>query len=182
MHQSITFEAMRIYAKIIPRISNEIIARLVEDEDIEVEPSRVEETELDMSAIMKEFIQQEQRLTNEAKILLDRRGLPYQKLGEVRRHLAVSKGIKQGDEGIEWLINQMLEYLLNSNKVVEVYSEDNAMRKKIYEIFKKYLDVDEDLDKEVRSRIKNFSEGTAKWEVAYSKTLHELKRVRGLVD
>jgi hypothetical protein len=40
--------------------------------------------------------------------------------------------------------------------------------------------VDEELDEEVRRKIKNLEEGTATWEVEYTKVLDQMKRNRGL--
>jgi len=40
--------------------------------------------------------------------------------------------------------------------------------------------VDDELDEEVRRKIKNLEEGTATWEIEYSKVLDQMKRNRGL--
>jgi hypothetical protein len=42
------------------------------------------------------------------------------------------------------------------------------------------MQVDEELDEEVRRRIKNLQEGTSTWEVEYGKVLDQIKRNRGL--
>jgi hypothetical protein len=48
------------------------------------------------------------------------------------------------------------------------------------DILKKHMQVDEELDEEVRRRIKNLEEGTSTWEVEYGKVLDQIKRNRGL--
>ncbi len=45
---------------------------------------------------------------------------------------------------------------------------------------KNHMQVDEELDEEVRRRIKNLEEGTSTWEVEYGKVLDQIKRNRGL--
>ena len=40
--------------------------------------------------------------------------------------------------------------------------------------------VEEELDAEVRRRIKNLEEGTSTWEVEYQRALEQIKRNRGL--
>jgi len=41
--------------------------------------------------------------------------------------------------------------------------------------------VDEDIDREARSRLKHLSEGTQAWEVEYQKTVEQIRRNKGLV-
>jgi hypothetical protein len=54
------------------------------------------------------------------------------------------------------------------------------LRKKIAEILRKHMTVDADIDAEVRRRIKNLQEGTASWEIEYSKVMEQLKRAQKL--
>ncbi|HET9753364.1 MAG TPA: DUF507 family protein, partial [Myxococcales bacterium] len=71
--------------------------------------------------------------------------------------------------------------LLISRNVEEVFAEDHSIRRKIYQVFKKHLDVDEDIDREARSRLKHLSEGTTAWEVEYQKTVEQIRRNKGLL-
>ena len=42
--------------------------------------------------------------------------------------------------------------------------------------------VSEDLDKEVRQRIKNLEEGTATWEIEYQKVMDQMKQRHGIKE
>ena len=50
---------MRLYPKVIPTIARETIQRLMQDGDIEVETLRIADAEMDMSAIMREYLANE---------------------------------------------------------------------------------------------------------------------------
>ena len=63
---------------------------------------------------------------------------------------------------------------------VEIFAEDMAMRKKLAPVLKKHMDVESGLDEEVRSKIKNLEEGTANFEIEYSKVMEQIKRKKGL--
>jgi hypothetical protein len=65
--------------------------------------------------------------------------------------------------------------------VEEVYTEDHTLRKKVFQIFKKHLDVDDEIDREARARLKHLQEGTSAWDVEYQKTVELLRRSRGLI-
>jgi uncharacterized protein len=172
---------MRLYPKVIPAIAREVIQTLTKEGDIEVETLRIADAEMDMAAIMREYLAAEERVNQATKEALERRGYDHSRFNTVKREMADVRGFKMGDEGIEYVIGQMIEFLLISRNVEEVYSEDNVLRRKIVGIFKKHLDVDAELDREARARMKNLQEGTAEWDVEYGRTLDQLRRARGLI-
>ncbi|MBX7097126.1 MAG: DUF507 family protein [Myxococcaceae bacterium] len=172
---------MRLFPKVIPIVSREVIARLMSDKDIEVEATRINDAELDLAAIMREYLTQEEKVNQATREALERRGYDHSKFAQVKREMADVRGFKMGDEGIEDVINQMLEFLLISRNVEEVFSADNVMRMKIFEVMKKHLDVDDDIDREARSRLKHLQEGTSAFEIEYQKTVEQIRRARGLI-
>lgn len=172
---------MRLYPKLVPIIAREVIERLKTEGDLEVEAIRMADAELDMSAIMREYLANEERVNQATREALERRGYDHSKFNQVKREMADVRGFKLGEDGIEFVINQMLEFLLVSRNVEEVFSEDEAMRKKIFQIMKKHLDIDEDIDREARTRLKHLQEGTGAFEIEYQKTLEQIRRARGLI-
>jgi hypothetical protein len=172
---------MKLYPKIIPSIARDTIATLMGEGDIEVETMRVADAEMDMAAILKEYLAAEERVNQATREALERRGYDHSKFNQVKREMADVRGFKMGDEGIDYIINQMIEFLLISRNVEEVFAEDHQIRKKIYQVFKKHLDVDEDIDREARARLKHLAEGTQAWEVEYQKTVEQIRRNKGLL-
>lgn len=172
---------MRLYPKVIPLISREVIARLMQDKDIEVETLRIADAEMDMSAIMREYLANEEKVNQATREALERRGYDYSKFNQVKREMADVRGFKMGEEGIEYTINQMIEFLLMSRNVEEVFSEDHVLRQKIFQIMKKHLDVDDDIDREARGRLKHLQEGTSAYDIEYNKVVEQIRRARGLV-
>src|SRR6202162_3946036 len=172
---------MRLYPKVIPTIAREVVQILMQDGDLEVETLRIADAEMDMQAIMKEYLAAEERVNAGTREALDRRGYDHSRFNQVKREMADVRGFKMGDEGIEYVIGQMIEFLLISRNVEEVFAEDHSIRRKIYQVFKKHLDVDEDIDREARSRLKHLSEGTQAGDVEYQKTVEQIRRNKGLV-
>jgi len=172
---------MRLYPKLVPIIARELIQRLMQDGDVEVEAIRIADAELDMAAIMREYLANEERVNQATREALERRGYDYSKFNQVKREMADVRGFKLGDEGIEFVVNQMLEFLLISRNVEEVFSEDEGMRKKLFAIMKKHLDVDDEIDREARGRLKHLQEGTSAYEIEYQKVVDQIRRARGLI-
>src|SRR5262245_45888478 len=172
---------MRLYPKVIPTIARETVQVLMQDGDIEVETMRIADAEMDMAAIMKEYLSAEERVNAATREALERRGYDHSKFNQVKREMADVRGFKMGDEGIEYVIGQMIEFLLISRNVEEVYSEDNSLRQKIFAVMKKHLDVDEEIDREARARLKHLQEGTSAFDIEYNKTVEQIRRARGLI-
>ena len=130
---------MRLYPKVIPVISRETIQLLMQDGDIEVEPMRIADAEMDLSAIMREYLTNEERVNQATREALERRGYDYSKFNQVKREMADVRGFKMGDEGIEYVINQMIEFLLISRNVEEVFAADGVIRDKVRAVMSRHL-------------------------------------------
>jgi uncharacterized protein len=169
---------MRLYAGKIPVIAAEIIKALLDDEDISVNDKA--EAELDVQAVLKEYLRLEREITDKAKDLLQKRNLPYEQFGKIKRSMAKEKSFGLGDDGLEWMTTQMIESFMQSMHVEEIFAEDSVLRKKMVDILKKHMTVDDEVDAEVRRRIKNLEEGTATWEVEYQKALDQIRKNRRL--
>jgi hypothetical protein len=169
---------MRLYSGKIPTIAGEIVKTLVDSGDIAVIDRG--EAEMDAQAVLKEYLRLDREITERTKDVLQKRGLPYEQFGKIKRTLAHEKGLGLGEEGLEWMTSQMIESFMQSPHVEEIFSEDTALRKRMADVLKKHMLVDEELDEEVRRKIKNLEEGTATWEIEYTKVLDQMKRNRGL--
>jgi hypothetical protein len=171
---------MRLYAGKVDTIASEIIAKLTADGDIETaEPN---EAQLDAAAVLKEYIRVDKELTERAKDILEIRGLSYSQLGRTKKQLADQKEFGLGEEGITWICSQMLEAFMASRHIDEVFADDATLRRKIKEITRKHMAVDDEIDAEVRERIKNLQEGTAAWDVEYAKVMEQIKQKHGLKE
>ena len=62
-----------------------------------------------------------------------------------------------------------------------VLSPDNVMRKRIVTILRKHMKIDEEVDREVRARLKHLQEGTRDWEIQYKRVVEQVRRNKGLI-
>jgi uncharacterized protein len=171
---------MKLYTGKIPTIAAEMIQSLVATNEIEVNDAH--EAQLDVEAVLKEYVRMDREITDKSKDLLEQRKLPYGQFGKLKRSLADERGFALGEEATGWIANQILETFMQSPHVEEVYADDVALRKKLKEILKKHMMVDEELDQEVRRRIKNLEEGTQTWELEYAKAMEQIKRKHGITE
>jgi hypothetical protein len=171
---------MKLYSGKIDGLATEIVTRLLNDGDIEV--SNRAEAELDVAAVLKEYLRVDRELTERAKDIMEIRGLPYSHFGRIKRGLADEKEFGLGEEGITWILNQLLETFMQSKHVEEIFADDATLRRKLRDIVRKHMMVDEELDKEVRQRIRNLEEGTQTWEIEYNRVLEQMKSKFGIKE
>src|SRR5512136_2528670 len=126
---------MRLYPKVIPTIAREVVQTLMQDGDVEVETMRIADAEMDMASIMKEYLAAEERVNAATREALERRGYDQSRFNQVKREMADVRGFKMGEEGIEFVIDQMIQFLLISRNVEEVFSDDAPLRKKVFATF-----------------------------------------------
>ncbi|MBH1988957.1 MAG: DUF507 family protein [Myxococcaceae bacterium] len=171
---------MRLYRKIIPKIAKDSVRALSAANFIEVETDKIEEAELDLAAVMVEYLDADERLSEQAKDLIHRRGLGVDRFAQAKKSLADAKHFKVGDEAQDFVLTQLVEALLASKNIEEVFGDDPELRKVIRLAMDKYASIPEDLDKEARARLKNLREGSPEWEIEYPRAVAQLKRQRGL--
>ena len=171
---------MRLYSGKIPAVGTEMVKSLIETGDIEVTDKA--EAEMDVQAVLKEYLRLEREITDKAKDILQKKNLPYEQFGKVKRALAGEKAFGLGEDGLEWMTTQMIESFMQSPHIAEIFVDDTVLRKRMGDVLKKHMQVDEELDEEVRRRIKNLEEGTQAWDLEYAKVLEQIKTKHGLKE
>lgn len=169
---------MRLFSGKIPVIAQEIVKSLTEGGDIEA-PSP-NEVIADLESVLKEHLRQERRVVDEAKNRMESRGLSYGELGKMKNQVARDMKIATGEDTLPYILEQILEILFHSANVEEIFSDDPVLRKKITTILRRHMDVEQELDKEVRGKIKNLEEGTAAFETEYARVMDQIKRNKRL--
>lgn len=172
---------MKLYRAKIPVISKEIVDRLVADGDIEVAPEKREEAEKDIAAIMEEYLRRDLELRDQIRDYMADRKIPYSDFGRTRKKLAEDLGHPMGDDVERFLARQIIENLLITPNVDEVFQEDRELYKKALEALKSH-DIDErEIRDEAASKIKNVQEGTVDYEIALQAAMKGVKKRRGLI-
>jgi len=169
---------MRLYSGKIPTIATEVVRALLVANDIESESPR--QVEGDVAAVLTQYLSDEREVNDRAKDILERTGKPQGEYSRVRELVAEEKGIKVGDEALDYLLDQVVEMLMHSTHVDEVYVEDVELRRKMASVFKKHMAADSKLDVEVRAQLKHVKEGTRQWEIEYARVLDHVRRLKGL--
>jgi hypothetical protein len=169
---------MRLYSGKVSAIATEVVRALASSNDIEAESPK--EVEADVAAVLNQYLSDEREVNERAKDVLQKTGKPQSEYGRVRQLVAAEKGIKVDDEMLDYLLDQVVEMLMHSNNVDEVFVEDVDLRRRMAPVFKKHMAVDDAMDQEVRGKLRHLREGTREWDVEYARVLEQVRRTRGV--
>lgn len=169
---------MRLFSGKITPLSEELVKALAEGGELECEDRK--EVVRDIESVFSSYLMTDREVTEKTKSTLESRGLPQSEYGRIRKIIAEQKGIKVGEDMLDHLLDQCIEMLLHSNNVDEVFGGDHDLRRRMRPILKKYLAADEELDAEVRGKLKHVQEGTRTWEVEYKRIAGDIQRRKGL--
>ncbi len=171
---------MRLFPGKIPEIAEEIVDVLLSKDLIDVQQDLKEEVRLDVESVLKEYLRTEREITEKAKDILAKKGENYSQLGKIKAIEAQKRGFGLGDMAVDYIIKQIIEILFISKNVDEVFGEDNEITAVIAPVLQKHMGMDNDLDMEIRKRIKNLQEGTLERDIEYQKQLAELMKSKKL--
>lgn len=173
---------MRIYRGRIEPATKEIVEALIKEELVEVQAEEVEEVRKDLESVLNEYQRMEREINEKAKDIVAKQGMDYSSIAKIRRSLAQEKSFGIDDESLEYMVQQMIEIMMSSAHVDEVYGEDHQINRVIAPILKKHMALEDELDKEVRSKIRHLqdSEGTTTWDNEYNRVKSELERLKKL--
>ncbi len=169
---------MRISEKQAATTAAEIIKALVASDFIEAEQPK--EAERDIEAVLLQYARDEQQVTQRARDVLAQRNLPPSELGRIKKLVADERKLRVGEEAIDYLLDQLLEMLMHSTHVDEIFGEDHQLRLAMRGPLRKLDGADQELEGEVRAQLKHVKEGSSTWEVEYQRIKEELKRRKGL--
>jgi hypothetical protein len=169
---------MRLHRGKIPELARQIVDALVAPGEIETESSA--EVQADVKAVLEQYIRDEQQVVDRTKEVLGARNLPATEFARVKRLVAQESALKIGDEAIDYLLEQLVEMLMHSQNVDEVFADDATLRRRMREPLRQHAQLDEEVQAEVRSHLKHVKEGSAVWEVEYQRMLEDIRRRKGL--
>ena len=169
---------MRLYSGKVSAIATEVVRALASSNDIEAESPK--EVEADVAAVLNQYLSDEREVNERAKDVIQKTGKPQSEYGRVRQLVAAEKGIKVDEEMLDYLLDQVVEMLMHSNNVDEVFVEDVDLRRRMAPVFKKHMAVDDAMDQEVRGKLRHLREGTREWDVEYARVLEQVRRTRGV--
>ena len=169
---------MRLQRQQLPQLARKIVKELVARGDIEV--INQFEVERDVESVLGTYLTQVDHVSQRARELAQERGLAQGEFGRIKRLAAEQAGIGVGEDALDYVLAQVIEMLMQSANVAEVFADDPQLRRRIREFIREDEVAEDKVDAEVRSQLKHVQEGSRVWEIEYERMKAEIKRRRGM--
>jgi len=160
----------------VPDLASAIAKALIDKKQIETQAQA--DVKADIEAVLDQYLNDEQEISNRAKDLAAARGMPPSEMSRIKRELARQRGIGIGEDAIDYLLDQLLELLMHSASVDEIFAPDHELRRTMREPMRQQESAAEKLDATLRGRLKHVQEGTSQWEIEYRRLREEVERRR----
>jgi uncharacterized protein len=169
---------MRLHAAKVHQMAQDMVSALVKAKDIE--SGSPDEVRGDIESVLNQYIRDEQAVGERAKDLMSSRGLPQTEFPRLKKLVADERHLKIGEDAIDYLLDQLVEMLMHSANVDEVFAEDYELRRKMRDPLRKQFAEEQALEDEVRKQLRHVQEGTGLWEIEYRRMMEDIKRRKGL--
>lgn len=171
---------MRLYSGQVAVVAQDLLKTLMDGEDLEVLGENIPEVEEDIQSVLREYIRLDREISDKARDLAAQKS--NTSIGREKRRMAKNMGVSIAEDPVGYIIDQLIETFFHSHFVEEVFADDNDLRRQMSPVLKKHMSVQEELDLEVRNKIKNLEEGSAAWDIEYQRAMGNLKRTKKLED
>ena len=160
----------------LPALASGIVKSLVDPALIETDAR--EAVQADILAVLEQYLRDEQDITTRARDIAAKRGGPASEQGRIKKELARQQGVGVGDDTIDYLLSQLLEMLMHSGSVEEIFAQDHELKLAMRAPLRKEEAAAEQVEEVVRKRLKHVEEGSSQWEVEYQRLREEVTRRR----
>ncbi len=172
---------MKLYKSQARGIAEEITDAMIRKHAVDVAEGQRDEFVLDIESVIKSYVETGRQVHQEAQNIARSRGAEFGgAFHRIKREVAKRYNYAMGDDALDWIIEQIIEMIFHTSHIEEVWFEDNELRLLCRPIIIRYSQVEDDVDIEVRKRIKNLSEGSLSWDVRYQQIQAEIRRKKGL--
>jgi len=185
--------SMRLHKSQISKLVDSIIETLTEKnefvevaerpEDERVDPRRgtplpetkIDELRRDVQSVLYSYLNNDQRLHREARARVERQGEDQSEVYNTKRQLAKQEGFGLGEEAPSYIIEQLIETMLHSSSVEEIFAEDKELRVALLPILRESMNTRRNLQQEVNTRLKQIERSSQSWEDLFFAVNQRLK-------
>ena len=172
---------MKINKKIIASTARGYVNLLIDSGMIEVEKTKRLEAEMDVAAVLLDYVDTEAQLNKETERELMMRDLGSENFLRVKKSISERRKIKIGKLAEKKIAKQIIEVLYLSKNIEEIYGTDEELEFAFEAVLLRYERVIKELDVEIKKKLKHLIEGSSEWDIEYLRVMNALKKQKGLL-
>jgi uncharacterized protein len=136
------------------------------------------EAQRDLESVLDQYVRDEQEVSQKARDLAAARNLPTTEQARIRGELAQQRGIRVGEEAIDYLLEQLVAMLDQSSHIEEIFAEDHELKRILRAPMRDEVKRYEQQEEQVQKRMKHVGEEGTRWDVEYQRIREEVSRRR----
>jgi len=130
--------------------------------------SMVDELRKDISGVLYNYLNTDQRLHNLAREQVEREGVDHSEIYNRKRALAKREDFGLGDDAPNFIITQLIEALLHSSSVDEIYASDAELRATLLPELREAMSNQRNVSHEMAQRVRQITQIGNQWEDLYT--------------
>lgn len=128
----------------------------------------VDELRKDISGVLYNYLNTDQRLHNQAREQVERSGEDHSEIYNRKRALAKREDFGLGDDAPTFIITQLIEALLHSSSVEDIYASDVELRAVLLPELREAMSNQRNVSHEMAQRVRQITQIGNQWEDLYT--------------
>jgi hypothetical protein len=133
-----------------------------------VPTTMVDELRKDISGVLFNYLNTDQRLHSQARDQVEREGVDHSEIYNRKRALAKREDFGLGEEAPSFIITQLIEALLHSSSVEEIYASDLDLRAALLPELREAMSNQRNVSHEMAQRVRQINQISEQWEDFYA--------------
>lgn len=179
---------MRIYENLIPRVSKEFIKKSINNGYLLIDKAKIKDAQNDVASIFIAYLKGLKEIYQLAKQRIENSDeLDRSVSNKIRKQIALEKKFPLEKYNDDYLANQLLKILFQSESIEDIMVDDNKIKKLFFKICKKYFITTEELNREVEKRMfyvpeyfPKIKKGSKDWKEKEREIRRKLEIAKGL--
>jgi len=168
---------MYFQKEIIANISKNIIFSIINNKFLDILPSKIKNAEMDIAFILLCIWKNNREIDYNTEDLIRSKKINNKYFSQIRHNILTTWMDGENKDVIYNITTQILNILLKSCNIDEIYVDNNIIQNKINKILIENLLITSEVNRIVTNKLTGYTKGTSEWEIIYSRLVFISKKI-----
>lgn len=168
---------MYFQKEIIANISKNIIFSIINNKFLDILPSKIKNAEMDIAFILLCIWKNNREIDYNTEDLIRSKKINNKYFSQIRHNILTTWMDGENKDVIYNITAQILNILLKSCNIDEIYVDNNILQNKINKILIENLLITSEVNRIVTNKLTGYKKGTSEWEIIYSRLVFVSRKI-----
>jgi len=168
---------MYFQKEIIANISKNIIFSIKNNKYLDILPSKIKNAEMDIAFVLLRIWKNNREIDYNTEKLMQNKGINNKYFSQIRHNILTTWMDGENKDVIYNITIRILNILLKSCNIDEIYVDNNILQNKINNILIENLLITSEINRIVINNLTGYKKGTSEWEILYSRLVFISKKI-----